>query len=412
MGCAPRVGAARGGGSSARLLVARLRAAVARAGLQRRRRRDGGAPATTPPARSTRCSQALEGESCAIVIDDAHHADRERGRADRADRRAARPRRNGWSCSPGICRRAPSGCAAPARCSSAPSELALSPDETLELCRTGFGLEVDRRRRAAARRGHRRLDGRGRARRLARQSHRPAAPDASRIAGVASADAVRSMLDEVLAASALDRRLAAQLGACRCSTASCWRCSAASAEFFERVLELGLPISRRRRRLVGAARPGPRRARRRSATPTATRSPRPPPTTSAAASSAPRSRCCSAPASTRRRHELLADAEPREIEAIEALELLSVVDRIPPSVLDRFPRAILTRRRSCHAANLLRQRARLLERLARRRSATTPSCDARSTPSGRSTSAPTAPPRQRPRRSPGGCSTAQPRASS
>ncbi|HYB29464.1 MAG TPA: hypothetical protein VEF89_22830 [Solirubrobacteraceae bacterium] len=60
---------------------------------------------------------------------------------------------------------------------------------------------------------------------------------------------------------------------------------------------------------------------------------------------------------------LLAKAEPRQIERIEVLELLSVIDRIPDAVLERFPAVMLHAVRSCHAANLLQRRSGFLERL-------------------------------------------------
>jgi DNA-binding SARP family transcriptional activator len=60
---------------------------------------------------------------------------------------------------------------------------------------------------------------------------------------------------------------------------------------------------------------------------------------------------------------LLAESEPREVERVEVLELLSVIDRVPDPVLDRFPTVLLHAVRACHAANLLQRRARFVQRL-------------------------------------------------
>ena len=63
------------GGVSARLLAARLRAAVSRAGLHDAAAAMG-ALGDDPSGAVDAMLAALEGESCAIVIDDAHHAGR------------------------------------------------------------------------------------------------------------------------------------------------------------------------------------------------------------------------------------------------------------------------------------------------------------------------------------------------
>ena len=125
---------------SAELLVARLHAAVDRAGFADAARSMAAAGAD-PVGAVDAMLASLEGESCAIVIDDAHHATRSAGALiDRIAGRLAPPQRLAVYAA-GL----PSGAerlrrAEPVHLGA--TDLALRPDETLELCRAGFGLEV------------------------------------------------------------------------------------------------------------------------------------------------------------------------------------------------------------------------------------------------------------------------------
>ena len=124
---------------SAELLVARLHAAVDRAGFADAARSMAAAGAD-PVGAVDAMLASLEGESCAIVIDDAHHATRSAGALiDRIAGRLAPPQRLA------VFAALPSGAerlrrAEPVHLGA--TDLALRPDETLELCRAGFGLEV------------------------------------------------------------------------------------------------------------------------------------------------------------------------------------------------------------------------------------------------------------------------------
>jgi DNA-binding SARP family transcriptional activator len=60
---------------------------------------------------------------------------------------------------------------------------------------------------------------------------------------------------------------------------------------------------------------------------------------------------------------LLAEADLKRTEAIDALELLAVTGRIPDAVLDRHPRALFHVARACGVAAFLAPRSKLLQRL-------------------------------------------------
>jgi hypothetical protein len=128
------------GGVVAPLLASRLRAAVGRAGFV-----DAAASMAAAGQDSVAAIDAmldaLSGESCAIVIDDAHHALRDAGvLIDRIAARLAPPQRLVVAA-----RQLPPGCERLRRADAAQfsaAELALRPSETLEFCRSGFGLEV------------------------------------------------------------------------------------------------------------------------------------------------------------------------------------------------------------------------------------------------------------------------------
>jgi ATP/maltotriose-dependent transcriptional regulator MalT/DNA-binding SARP family transcriptional activator len=128
------------GGVSASLLAAYLRAALGRAGLS------NAAAAMTeagvdPYGAVDALTAALAGESCAIVIDDAHHADRDGAQLiDRLARNARAPQHLVV-----LARRLPEGCERLRRAEHAQlasRDLALRPEETMRLCASGFGLAV------------------------------------------------------------------------------------------------------------------------------------------------------------------------------------------------------------------------------------------------------------------------------
>ncbi|HEV2362267.1 MAG TPA: hypothetical protein VGS21_11235 [Acidimicrobiales bacterium] len=128
------------GAVSAQLLVGRLRAAVARAGYL-------DAAAAMAKAGDDAAGSvdamvaAIAGESCVVVIDDAHHAARDAAvLIDRIAASVAPPLRLVV-----LARRLPAGAERLRRAeavSLSATDLALTDAEVLTLCRTGFGLDV------------------------------------------------------------------------------------------------------------------------------------------------------------------------------------------------------------------------------------------------------------------------------
>lgn len=125
---------------SPELLVARLRAAVARAGFV-----DAAeamrSNAEDHPGAIDAMLTALAGEMCAIVVDDAHHLVREAGLlVDRIAGGLTPPQRLVV-----LARRLPEGTERLRRAETVrldAGDLSLRPEETLVLCRSGFGLDV------------------------------------------------------------------------------------------------------------------------------------------------------------------------------------------------------------------------------------------------------------------------------
>lgn len=348
------------GGVSAQLLAARLRGAVARAGLS-----DAAgamAAAGDDPAGAVDAMLAtLSSECVAIVVDDAQHAERDAGvLVDRMADQLLAPQRLVV-----LARRLPAGVPHLRRAavhSLNASDLALRPEETLELCRAGFGLEVspDEGRMLDAATGGWTAAVTLAASMAKRTSQRLGA--VAKLSG-SHAEALGTILDEVLLSLDLERSRAAQLGHLPLLDAELLREVAGADGFLERALASGLPLTRGagdwwqlpgpvRDQLAAAAKPdselllsAARHYERRGELGTALQMLLGAGEAEAAA-------------------DLLSRADPVTIETFDALEVMSVVDRIPASVLERFPRAILHVARGCHAANLLRERGRLLERLA------------------------------------------------
>jgi len=135
------------GGVSAQLFAARLRAAVSYAGF---REAAGTMPAAGEDAAGALDAlvDALAAERCAFLVDDAHHSDRQAGLL--IERLAERLRAEQHLVV--LARRLPPGTARLRRADYVQltaADLALRPDETLQLCRKGFGLEVGPREVAA-----------------------------------------------------------------------------------------------------------------------------------------------------------------------------------------------------------------------------------------------------------------------
>jgi DNA-binding SARP family transcriptional activator len=344
---------------SAALLSARLHGAVARAGFADAAGTMAQAGAD-PVAAVDAMVDSLAGESCAVVIDDAHNATRDAGvLIDRIASQIRPPQRLAV-----LTRRLPEGAERLRRAEAlqlTAADLALRPEETLELCRSGFGLDVSSE------------DGRlldtlsggwtavavlaaSRAKHTERSVRAVAAQ-----AGDAP-DPVGAILEELLVALGPDRARLAHLAPLPLLDRELLAAVTGAAGFFDRVVALGLPLT-----ATGTGwyeLPGPVRDH-------LAELGAPDPATLGVAAEHYHGRGQLTPAlqmllgagEVEAAAELLAEAEPRQIERIEVLELLSVIDRIPDPVLDRFPAVMLHAVRSCHAANLLQRRSGFLERL-------------------------------------------------
>lgn len=350
------------GGVSAELLAARLRAAVSRAGFL-----DAAASMTAAGADPVGAVDAMvagtAGEACAIVIDDAHNATREAGRLiDRIASLVTPPQRLLV-----LARQLPEGAQRLRRAEAVQlgaGELALRPEETLELAHAGFGLDVSGEEgrlldavtggwTAAA------VLALSRAKRTDQPLRAVARPGADTDRG---GDAVGAMLEELIVALGPHRRHLAQIAPLPLLDRELLAVVTGEEEFFERALGLGLPLTRTDGpwwRL-----PGPVRDH------LATFGPIDPATLTGAAAYYARHgelgaalQLLLAAGQDDAAARLLAEADPARVAAVDTLELLAVLDRIPGEVLDRFPGALLVVARSCQAAAMLAERSRIMERL-------------------------------------------------
>lgn len=347
------------GGVSAELLAGRLNGALAVAGLH-----DAAAAMARagddPPGAIDAALSALAGESCAILIDDAHHA--ERGAAILIDRIAAQVAAPQMLVV--LARHLPAGLERLRRAEAlhlVGGDLALRPDETLALCRRGFGLDVSPDEAhvldqatggwtaaavlaaARAKRTHRSL------RSVAQTSAAPA-------------DAVEAILEEALSSLRLDPRLLAQLARLPLLDHELLAQMTGDQELFEHALGAGLPLTSTQNGWWEL--PGPVRDRLAQLAPPDQETLAP-----AARYYVSRGRLAIAlqmllgAGLALTAAALLDAADARAVGTLDILELLSVIDRIPAEVLDRFPHAVLHAARACHAAALLDRRAALIARL-------------------------------------------------
>jgi ATP/maltotriose-dependent transcriptional regulator MalT len=228
---------------SSELLVGRLRAALAHAGFV-----DAAevmrATADDSAGAMDSMLAALTDEACAIVIDDAHHAGRNAGllmariaSQVHSEQRLAV-----------LARALPPGTERLRRAETVwlgAVDLALRPDETLALCRSGFGLDVstdDAQLLDSATGGWTAAAvlAASRAKRTARPLRELAG--LSGIAGQLS-QSVGLVLDELLTALGPDRRLLAQIAPLPLVDAELFAAVTGDPGFFDRAAAQGLPMS-------------------------------------------------------------------------------------------------------------------------------------------------------------------------
>jgi LuxR family transcriptional regulator, maltose regulon positive regulatory protein len=351
------------GGVSAPLLVSRLRAAVGRAGFV-----DAAgsvaAAGQDPVAAIDAMLDALSGESCAIVIDDAHHALRDASvLIARIAARLAPPQRLVVAA-----RQLPPGCERLRRADAVQlgaAELALRPSETLEFCRSGFGLEVSAE------------DGRlldeatggwtaaavlamSRAKRTAQVLREVAGLG---LPGLGVRSVVAPILDELISALGYEQAALASIAPLPLLDRGVLAAVTGDDGFFDRAAGLGLPLTpagsgwwtlsgpvreyfstlRRpdTRALVRAAGYYARRGELGTAL-----------------------QMLLAAGETQEAARLLAAADSRRADALDAMELIAIIGSIPDEVLDRHPWALLHAARACGVASMFGARAKLLTHLA------------------------------------------------
>jgi DNA-binding SARP family transcriptional activator len=349
------------GGVPGPLLASRLRAAVAAAGFS-----DAAAAMATaaddPAGVVDAMVVALSGEACAIVVDDAHHALRDAGALiDRIVARLGAGQRLVV-----LGRRLPPGAERLRRADAlqlGAVDLALLPAETIELCRHGFGLEVSSEECKV-------LDaatgGWTAAAVLAASRAKRTGEPLPHVLAAGRADTavgpVASMLDELLASLGPEGMALARIAPLPLLDPEVVSAATKQADFFDRAMELGLPLT-----------PGPGRW---------WRLPGPVRDHLATLGTSDHEALAAAAAVYERRGELgmalqvllaagqteaaaavLASADPAHTESVDPVELLAVLGQIPDDVLDRHPRALFHVARACVTASLLRPRNALMARL-------------------------------------------------
>jgi DNA-binding SARP family transcriptional activator len=351
------------GGGSAALFAARLRSGIARAGFPAAAAAMVGA-GDDPQSMLDAALTALGGERCAFVVDDVQHADRET--ASLIDWMAHRLR--GDQRLVVLARRLPPGAERLRRGEFRhlqAADLALRPDETLELCRRGFGLAVDEGAVAAL---HAATGGWTAATVLGAARARRTGEELATIALAADAQqsqgAVATILDEALSAlQATELRALAQVA--RLVPTSRQIVDEVMGEgFVHRMLAAGVPL--------GAADegrwdlPGPVRDLLVALAP-----PDVAVLTAAARSHIRRGEVGAAVELLLGVDErdaaasLLADASPGSLDAVDILDYQAFVDRIDAAALDRHPAILLHLARLYDGAALFERRSVVLERLDR-----------------------------------------------
>jgi DNA-binding SARP family transcriptional activator/tetratricopeptide (TPR) repeat protein len=352
------------GGVSAALFATHLRAALGRAGFS-----DAAAAMADagydPHGAVDAALALLANEQCVIVVDDAQHAERDAAvLIERMTRRIAPPQR-----AIVLARHLPEGCERLRRAEFVqlrPADLELGVEETLTVCREGFGLDVtvaDAEALLATTGGWTAATvlAAARARRTGE----------SLISVTAAADsahgrtAVEAILEEALVALSPDDVVALA------QVARVFELDRAAIDllgdepgFLERVLSAGVPFV-----AVGADRwalPGPVRdyfsAR---AAPDPERLRRLAERYAARGELSAALQLLLSADDPQNAAELLAGASPLLLDAVDLLEYESVVDRLGAPLLDRHPRILLHLIRLYDSAALFDKRTAALDRLER-----------------------------------------------
>jgi len=351
------------GGVSAQLFAARLGAAADNAGFSE-------AAATMAEAGEDAAGAieallgALAAERCAFVVDDAHHAQRDAGLLIERLAGQLQPHQHLVV----LARRLPPGTARLRRADCVQltaADLALRADETLALCRAGFGLDVGPAEVAALERA---TGGWTAAAALAGARAQRTGEDVGALAKVAGdpgrpASAVGAILAEALdTLPPNERLLLAQVGRLPLLDAPLVDAATGIEGYFARALAAGIPFTPGQSQwwdlpgpvrdyLVTFAAPNPAVLHR------------------AAAEYSRRSQLGAAiqlllaSGEPLAAAELLAGGDLAAIEALDVLEFQAAVDRLPAEVIEGHPALLLNFAMSLEAAQMVDQRSEVLDRL-------------------------------------------------
>ena len=350
------------GGTPAQLFAARLRAAAAQAGFSEAAATmaDAGEDAT---GAVDALLAALAGERCTVIVDDAHHAGRETGLLINRVAEQLRPDQHLVV----LARRLPAGTARLRRADCVQltaADLALRPDEMLQLCRAGFGLDIGP---AEVARLERATGGWTAATTLAAARARRTGEDVSALAAASDpgkpSSAVGAILHEALETlPPAERRLLAQVGRLPLLDAQTVNVTTGIEGYFARTLAAGIPFTPGqggwwdlpgpvRDYLATLGAPDPAALRR------------------AASEYARRGNLGAAlqlllafgdPVSAA---GLLSGGSPAAIEALDVREFQAVVERLPAEAIMAHPKLLLYFAMSCETAAMIDPRTEALERI-------------------------------------------------
>jgi DNA-binding SARP family transcriptional activator/ATP/maltotriose-dependent transcriptional regulator MalT len=350
-------------GVTERLLAARLHAAVAHAGFS------AAAGAMTsagedPQGAIEAAVAALASEQCAIVIDDAHHADRTAAQLiAHLAARVGGPQRLVV-----LARKLPEGAERLRRAEYlqlSAADLRLEPEETLRLCRVGFGLEArpeDAQAVDEATGGWTAAAVLAVARAARTGEGLQVVADAATVQACPGSSAVAAILEDPISVLSGERAQLAQLGRLTFFDRDVLDATTGEPGFFERCLAAGLPFTR----ATGPwwELPGPVRDHLRAMAPAD------PVMLGRAARQFERRGELSAALQLllacgydTAAAELFAGAPPGVIDAMDVLEIQTIVGSLGDEAIRAHPEALLHLARSLNSATLMHQRDATLARL-------------------------------------------------
>jgi DNA-binding SARP family transcriptional activator len=349
------------GGMPAQLFAARLRTAAAHAGFSE-------AAATMAEAGEDAMGAvdallgALAQERCTFIVDDAHHAGRGAGLLIERLAEQLQPDQHLVV----LARRLPEGTARLRRADCAQltaADLALRPEETLQLCRAGFGLDIGP---AEVARLERSTGGWTAATTLAAARAQRTGEDVSVLAAASDPDqpfsAVAAILHEALdTLPPAERQALAQVGRLPLLDAPTVDTATEIDGYFARALAAGIPFTPGQDDWWDL--PGP--VRDYLAT---LRAPDPVVLRRAAGEYARRGHLGAALqlmlafGDARSAAALLSAGSPATIEALDVREFQAVIDRLPAAAIAEHPALLLYFALSCETAAMIDQRSEALER--------------------------------------------------